>query len=124
MRKMGITLIIAAWGLLLFGAVSERMHARSHPHLDASTSVFAQPWPVALQAILSMLGIVLTVVPMRRGERWCFWTLLATFSALLVGRALSDARCLVVLDPHQHGCHTFMIAIFLGIVGVFITPRR
>jgi hypothetical protein len=25
---------------------------------------------------------------------------------------------LVVLDPHQHGCHTFMIATALGIVGL------
>jgi hypothetical protein len=24
----------------------------------------------------------------------------------------------VVLDPHQHGCHTFMVAIVLGVAGL------
>jgi len=43
----------------------------------------------------------------RRGERWAIWTSLATLMILLGTRMVSDPRCLVVLDPHQHGCHTF-----------------
>jgi hypothetical protein len=37
---------------------------------------------------------------------------------LLATRLATDPRCLVVLDVHQHGCHTFMIAVLLGIVGL------
>jgi hypothetical protein len=37
---------------------------------------------------------------------------------MFVTRIATDPRCLVVLDPHQHGCHTFMIAIALGVVGL------
>lgn len=122
MRKTGLVVLLAAWGLLLFVAVAPRMFPGSHPQMDPAAQ-FAQPWPVALGTILPLLGIVLTLLPMRRGEQWCFWTLLFTFAALLVGRFLSDARCLVVLDPHQHGCHTFMIAIVLGIAGAIMARQ-
>jgi hypothetical protein len=30
---------------------------------------------------------------------------------------------LVVLDPHQHGCHTFMIAEVIGVVGLILARR-
>ena len=39
---------------------------------------------------------------------------------ILVPRAATDPRCLVVLDPHQHGCHTFMIAVLLGVIGLIL----
>jgi uncharacterized membrane protein HdeD (DUF308 family) len=116
MRKTGIAFVIVAWGILLWTALGAPLASQSHPHMDS----FAQPWPVALGTILPAVGIVLTAVPLRRRERWSFWTLLLTFAALLVGRFLSDPRCMVVLDPHQHGCHTFMIAIVLGIIGVIM----
>jgi len=32
-------------------------------------------------------------------------------------------RCRVVLDPHQHGCHTVMLALLLGIVGLALAGR-
>jgi hypothetical protein len=32
----------------------------------------------------------------------------------------TDPRCLVVLDIHQHGCHTFIIAIVLGVAGLIL----
>ncbi len=35
-------------------------------------------------------------------------------------RMAADPRCLVVLDPHQHGCHTFMIAVLLGLAGLML----
>jgi len=28
-----------------------------------------------------------------------------------------------VLDPHQHGCHTVMLALLLGIVGLALAGR-
>ncbi len=39
---------------------------------------------------------------------------------MLGTRMAADPRCLVVLDPHQHGCHTFMIAVLLGLAGLML----
>ena len=60
------------------------------------------------------------LIPVRRGEPWAVWTSLLTLTLLLITRLATDPRCLVVLDPHQHGCHTFMIAIVLGVVGLVV----
>src|SRR5216683_7319903 len=81
---------------------------------------YAGPWPVALACSLSITGMMLALIPIRRGERWAIWTSLATLMILLGTRMVSDPRCLVVLDPHQHGCHTFMIAVFLGVIGLLL----
>jgi hypothetical protein len=58
------------------------------------------------------------LIPIRRGERWALWTSLATLIMVLATRMATDPRCLAVLDPHQHGCQVFIIAITLGIVGL------
>ena len=60
----------------------------------------------------------MALVPLRRGERWALWTLLAVWAILLATRIASDPRCLVVLDMHRHGCHTFMLATVLALVGL------
>lgn len=67
---------------------------------------------------MALVGIILALIPIRRGERWALWTTLATFLVLLATRLATDPRCLVVLDPHQHGCHTFMLAMLLGVIGL------
>jgi hypothetical protein len=64
---------------------------------------------------------MLALIPIRRGERWALWTSLATLLALFTVRLSTDPRCLVVLDPHQHGCHTFMIAMLVGVIGLGLT---
>ena len=76
------------------------------------------PWVVILGAVVSGIGIILALVPIRRGKSWAVWTSFATLLALLAARLATDPRCLVVLDPHQHGCHTFMIAIVGGVIGL------
>ena len=76
---------------------------------------YAAPWPVALACALAVAGIMLALVPIYRGEVWARWTSLATLIILLVSRLATDPRCLLVLNPHQHGCHPFMIAVGLGI---------
>jgi len=44
---------------------------------------------------------------------------------LLATRIATDPRCLVVLDPHQHGAHTFMISMVLGLVSLTLAaPQR
>jgi hypothetical protein len=67
---------------------------------------------------LSICNIILALIPIRRGERWAMLTSLATLLILLGTKLATDPRCLVVLDPHKHGCHTFMITIILGLIGL------
>lgn len=124
MRKTGVGLVVAAYALLLFLSLTSPGYARAHPHLDpVMLAQYAAPWPVALASALVVAGIMLALVPLRRGERWALWTELAILGILFLTRLTSDPRCLVVFDPHQHGCHSFMIAALLGIVGLALAWR-
>lgn len=114
-----------AYTLLLYTAVAAPAYARAHPHLDpVLLAEYARPWPVALGSVLSIVGITLALIPIRRGELWAVGISLAMLLIILVTRLLSDSRCLVVLDPRQHGCHTFMIAVVLGVVGLTLSARQ
>ena len=118
-HKVGVGLGVVAYALLLYTSLAAPAYARSHPRLDpVMLAQYAAPWPVALACAVAVAGIVLALVPLRRGERWSLWTSLAMLIIMFVTRIATDPRCLVVLDPHQHGCHTFMIAIVLGVVGL------
>jgi hypothetical protein len=113
--------VASAYALLLYASLAAPAYARAHLQLGpALLAEYAAPWPVTLACALSATGIMLALIPIRRGERWGRWTSFATFIILLVPRILTDPRCLVVLDPHQHGCHTFIIAVTLGIAGLVI----
>ncbi len=119
MHKTGVGLLVGAYALLLYTSLAAPMYARAHPHLDAAMrAAYAAPWPVALASTVAITGILLALFPIRRGERWALWTSFATLSVLLVTRLVTDPRCLVVLDLHQHGCHTFMIAVVLSVLGL------
>lgn len=112
-------MVVAAYALLLYTSLAAPAYARAHPHLSAALlAEYAAPWPVALASSVAVIGVILALIPIRRGERWASWTSLATLLALLGTRLATDPRCLVVLDPHQHGCHTFIIAVLLGVVGL------
>jgi len=125
MRKTSIVLIAAAYVLLFYISVSAPPHARAHPQLGAAViGEYAGPWPVALGCVVALSGFMLVFFPIRRGERWAILTSLVTFAALFVTRMATDPRCLVVLDPHQHGCHSFMIAIVLGMVGLGLAWKQ
>ena len=121
MRTIGISLLMIAYLLVAYTAVSAPAYARAHQYLGpAMLGEYAGHWPVALACTFVIAGVMLTLIPLRSGERWALWTLLAMWIVLLVTRLTTDPRCLVVFDPHQHGCHTFMIAALLGIVGVIL----
>jgi hypothetical protein len=121
MRTIGVVMVVLAYGLLLYSSLAGPIYARAHPNLDAVLlAEYAAPWPVALGCALAGTGIVLALVPIRRGELWARWTSFATLIVLLVTRFITDPRCLVVLDPHQHGCHTFMISVVIGIAGLVL----
>jgi nicotinamide riboside transporter PnuC len=124
MKKAGVGLVVVSFMLLLYTSLAAPAYARSHQYLGpAMLAEYAAPWPVALAWTVAVAGIVLALVPLRRGERWALWTLLAMFVIPIVTRITTDPRCLVVLDPHQHGCHTFMIAALLGVVGLGLAWR-
>ena len=123
-QKAGIRMVVAAYALLIYISLSAPLYAKAHPHLDpALLAQYAAPWPVALACSLALMGIMLALIPLRRGERWSLWTSLSIFVILFITRMATDPRCLVVLDPHQHGCHTFMIAVVLGIVGLVLARK-
>jgi nicotinamide riboside transporter PnuC len=123
-QKVGVGLVVAANALLIYISLATPAYARAHPHLDpAIVAEYAGPWPMALGCALAVAGIMLAVVPLRRGERWALWTQLSVLVILFATRMATDPRCLVVLDPHQHGCHTFMIAVVLGVVGLALARR-
>src|SRR5260370_21191948 len=103
-RKLGVGLVVAAYAALLYTSLAAPAYAKAHPHLGAATlAEYAGPWPVALACSLSMMGIMLALIPIRRGERGAILTSLATLILLLGTRMVSDPRCLVLLDPHHHG---------------------
>jgi hypothetical protein len=120
-RRIGVWLTVAAYAIFLYIAISAPFYAHAHPNLGAHMlAEYAAPWPAALMGSLGLVGIVLALIPIRKGERWAILTSFATFAILFVTRMAADPRCLVVLDPHQHGCHTFIIAVVLGVVGLIL----
>jgi hypothetical protein len=123
-QKIGVGLVVLTYALLLYTALAAPAYARAHPHLDpAMLAQYAGPWPMALVCALAVAGIMLALAPLRRGEPWAMWTQLAMLAILFATRMSTDPRCLVVLDPHQHGCHTFMIAVVIGVVGLILARR-
>ena len=124
-RKIGITLLLAAYALLFYISVSAPFYARAHPHLDPGMRAqYGSPWPVALACAVALTGMVLTLVPLRNGEHWAWCTQLAVWAILFITRISSDPRCLVVLDLHQHGCHSFMIATVIAVIGLVLCGGR
>jgi hypothetical protein len=121
MQKVGVGLVVTSYGMLMFTSLAGPAYMRAHPQLKTvMLAEYAAPWPVALGCALGVVGIALALIPIRRGERWAMWTSLATLMVLLIPRITADPRCLVVLDPHQHGCHSFLLAIVLGVVGLVL----
>jgi hypothetical protein len=121
-RKIGVSLLVAANTIFLYSAISAPFYAHAHQHLGAQTQAeYSAPWPAALLISLGLIGIILALIPIRKGERWAMFTSFVTFAILFVTRMATDPRCLVVLDPHQHGCHTFIIAIVLGLGGLILS---
>lgn len=120
-KKIGVWLLVAAYAIFLYSSISAPFYARAHQHMDpAMVAEYSAPWPVALMGSLGLIGIILALIPIRRGERWAMFTSAATFAILFVTRMATDPRCLVVLDVHRHGCHTFIIAIILGVLGLVL----
>ena len=124
MKKLGLVMIVIAYALLMTTAVLGRLFDRKQSHLDpVQVAGYVEPWPVTLVIVFGLVGIVLALIPVRRGERWAIATSALALLALFAVRMTTDPLCLVVLDPHQHGCHSFMIAMVLGLGGLGLAFR-
>ena len=123
MRKAGLVLATSGWIAFLYASVATLFFVRAHPHHEVAPE-YAAVWPVSLAVAVGIAGIVLVLIPVRRGEPWAWWTLLVVLGFLLAVRMATDPRCLVVLDVHQHGCHTFMIAVVLAAAGLALLRPR
>ena len=120
--RIGVGLTVVAYLLLLYGALAAPAYARSHSHLDpAMLAAYAAPWPVAMTSVFAITGVALALIPIRRGEKWAIWMSLSTFIILFIVRITTDSRCLAALDPHQHGCHTFILLVLVGITGLILS---
>lgn len=124
-RKVAVVLIVLAYALLLRGPLLGLLHPQAQaqhgsagmPGMDARAATPSDPGLAAAMSALALTGIMLALVPLRKGEAWALWTVAATWLIIGVARLATDPRCLVVLDPNQHGCHTFMAALVLALVG-------
>ncbi len=116
-RRVGVGLVVLGYAVLLH-SMGTVLHGGGHAHAGEVVPAGNPAWPAALSAAVAVAGIMLALIPIRRGERWAVWTSLAMFGIVFTARMATDPRCLVVLDPHQHGCHTFMIAFVLGVPGL------
>ena len=126
MRKTGIGLLVAAYVLALctWLAAPDYAHVNAQPG-PMLRAEYAGPWPVVVACALTLNGLVLALIPVHRGEKWAIWLSAVNLLILLATRIATDPRCLEVLDRHQHGGHTFMISMVLGLVSLALAaPRR
>lgn len=125
MRKTGIGLLVAAYLLALYTWLAPPVHAHAHPQRGPLIPAeYAGPWPMVVACALALNGLVLALIPIRRGEMWAIWLSGANLLILQATRSAADPRCLVVLDPHQHGCQIFMISIVLGLVSLALAAPQ
>src|SRR5215470_17375627 len=77
--------------------------------------------PLALALLIAFSGLILAATSLRRRLPWTRLILFLMLIVILTTELLYNPRCWVVLDPNQHGCHSPMIAIVLGAVGLALS---
>jgi hypothetical protein len=111
MEKLGLGLTATAFAALTaFMLISA---IRGKPHLAE--------WPVVLACAVAFSGLILTASLLRQTMPWTRTILFLMLLSILTVELLFNPRCWVVLDPQQHGCHSTMIAIVLGAVGLALS---
>ena len=125
MRKASVVLLTLSYFVLLHRRIAR--FVQGHPFagehaMPGMATPAAQPgaaaWENALIFSLAFVGVVLALIPLRRGERWASWTSAGVWAVLGGTRFATDPQCLKVLDVHQHGCHTFVIALVMAMAGL------
>jgi hypothetical protein len=132
LRRAGVSISGVAFALLLYTSLTAPAYTKAHPQLNQVIDAeYARPWPVALACAVVLAGIMLALVPLRRGERRALWTSLAMWVIRPLTRLATDPRCMVVLRstparlPLLHdrcglGSHRAGIRPLAGTVGVHI----
>jgi hypothetical protein len=119
MRNIGAALVIAAYLVLLFTSSVGVAYMS-----NAGIGLTQARWQVdPIMVAIAIAGIMLALIPVRRGERWAQVTQVAMLVSVLTTRFANGAKRLVVLDSSPQG-HGFLIAAFvLAFAGlVFSSP--
>src|SRR3954469_25448440 len=137
LRIAGILLLLWAYGMnvhAVIGAWHEATAApetlaQEHMHDMAAHAGHGEP-PASERAPLSKTRIILTGTMLAAGavialwvigalnQMWGVWASLVVLLSIAAPRIATDPRCWVVLDPTKHGCHTFMLSVVIGVVGL------
>jgi hypothetical protein len=93
-------------------------------HGDPAAAGGMAPGSALVVVALIAVEILIALVPLRRGELWALWAALLPVVLVGVPRMLMDPKC-KALSLHVHGCHQFMGALLLAIIGLVLAfPRR
>jgi|GEM_PF-1071724 len=138
LRIVGILLLLWAYGMNVHSVLGAWQEAHRTPeqaareHLEqmqrnagmdmGQSSGPTAPPPsaaaLALTAVLLAAGVVLALLPIRLGAWYGVWATVVVWIAIVAPRMARDPRCWQVLDPHKHGCHTFMLSVAIGVAGM------
>ncbi len=87
------------------------------------TTLHHEPAEVNLPSLcLAAVEILIVLIPLRRAERWAFFAAFLPVLIIGVPRIATDPNC-YAFSPHVHGCHQFMIALLLAIVGLALCAQ-
>jgi hypothetical protein len=111
MEKLGLGLTTTAFAALAFFLLMSAI--RGKPHLAE--------WPVVLASMIAFSGLILAATSFHGIPRWARPILFLMLLSILTVELLFNPRCWLVLDPQEHGCHSTMIAIVLGAVGLALS---
>ncbi|MDP9266709.1 MAG: hypothetical protein M3P27_00100 [Acidobacteriota bacterium] len=142
LRIIGMVLLLWAYGMNVHGVIGAWREARQSPeaaareHLHDMAEHAGQPGSgamsqasgpaagpasttaIVLTGVLLVAGVLLALFPIRQGAWYGVWGTLVVWIAIAGPRILNDPRCWQVLDPNQHGCHTFMLSVLIGVAGM------
>ena len=133
LRLVGIILLLWAYGMNVHGVLgawhearmSPEQAAREHleamarnPKMDMPASAPVSTAGIVLTTVLLLAGVLLAVIPIRRGDWYGVWATLVVWLAIAGPRIARDPRCWQVLDPNKHGCHTFMLSVVIAVAGM------
>jgi len=87
---------------------------------DPSVAHKLEPGAALVCIALILVEIMIALMPLRRGESWALWAAAVPFVVVGVPRLLTDSAC-QLSDMHHHGCHQFMMAMLLGVIGLVLS---
>ena len=138
LRIAGIVLLLWAYGMNVHAVIGAWREATAPPetlaqeHLHDMASHAGHGEPPADRAPLSKTRIILTGVMLlagtvialwvlgAMGQMWGVWASLVVLASIAAPRLATDPRCWVAYDPTKHGCHTFLLSLVIGTVGLVL----